>query len=521
MKTKLILLMLGIILAFVQVWAVPIDSLQIDPRTTSIPNNWNDLELIDAKALVNGINPADNLDVIAVTSYTSSSDSWSSIPSTKTFNTSVGKPVPYTFTLSYCYLTNNLDLTPHDPPKAKLIDETGMFSIDETCTYVTNHPVKITDTDGFSHEYTCVHYNRKVTVTYTPTETGTHSAKLKIQHSLCFDGAISTSYKTIKLVGTAINPSISVSASSMTFSNKTVGKTYTAPFRLTGSNLTGDLTLKVTGATGVFSINKTRISKSEAESGACSVVVTYKPTSAGTHTATITISGGGLKTNKTISLTGSAKVRKITSSATSLAFGNKKLNTSTKKTFTVKGTNLSAPLTLTLTGASQSMFKINKTSIPASQAAGGVTVTVTYTPTSVGIHTAKITISSGDVDSKTVNLTGKGVKNSGGITPYSFDEVTKTDDTYLSKDDDGNDDVMMVPSSTTTIVNELAMNSRIYAEGLNIIIDTPIEQKAIISDIAGHAWSVDLQNGRNEIPVNASGIYIVRIREKTTKLMLK
>ena len=65
------------------------------------------------------------------------------------------------------------------------------------------------------------------------------------------------------------------------------------------------------------------------------------------------------------------------------------------------------------------------------------------------------------------------------------------------------------------------MNSKIYAEGLNIIIETPIEQKALLSDIAGHVRDVDLQAGRNEIPVNASGVYIVRIREKTAKLMLK
>ena len=76
-------------------------------------------------------------------------------------------------------------------------------------------------------------------------------------------------------------------------------------------------------------------------------------------------------------------------------------------------------------------------------------------------------------------------------------------------------------SASTTDVNELAMNSKIYAEGLNIIIESPAEQRAIISDIAGHVREADLQVGRNEIPVNASGIYIVRIREKTTKLMLK
>ena len=82
---------------------------------------------------------------------------------------------------------------------------------------------------------------------------------------------------------------------------------------------------------------------------------------------------------------------------------------------------------------------------------------------------------------------------------------------------------MNTPSGAngTTDVNELAMDSKVYANGLNIIIESPIEQSAIISDISGHAQRVNLQAGRNEIPVNASGIYIVGIREKTTKLLLK
>ena len=73
----------------------------------------------------------------------------------------------------------------------------------------------------------------------------------------------------------------------------------------------------------------------------------------------------------------------------------------------------------------------------------------------------------------------------------------------------------------TTDVNELALNSRIYAEGLNVIIESPVEQSAVISDISGRAMTINLKVGRNEIPVNASGVFIVRIREKTAKLMLK
>ena len=319
-------------------------------------------------------------------------------------------------------------------------------------------------------------------------------------------------------------------SSSHTFSSKTVGNSYTWSFTVKGTNLTGGLTLKLTGATGVFSISRTSITKSAATSGA-TVTVTYKPTAAGTKTATITISGGGLTADKTISLSGTAVVRKITTSATSLAFGNKNINTATMKKFKVTGTNLNAPITLTLSGSNKGMFKINKTTISANEATSGVYVTVTYKPTSKGIHTAKITLSSGDVTSKTVNLTGKGISNGTGISPYSrVDDETMTTDlivvdnlleTTTTGREGGNGDVMYAPNTSTTDVNELAMDVKIFAEGQSIIIESPVEQSAVISDISGRARSVNLQAGRNEIPVNASGIYIVRIREKITKLMLK
>jgi hypothetical protein len=75
--------------------------------------------------------------------------------------------------------------------------------------------------------------------------------------------------------------------------------------------------------------------------------------------------------------------------------------------------------------------------------------------------------------------------------------------------------------NSITAVDELTANINIFTEGQEIIIDTPEEQNATISDLAGRARNVKLQAGRNVIPVNESGIYIVRIREKTTKLMLR
>ena len=166
--------------------------------------------------------------------------------------------------------------------------------------------------------------------------------------------------------------------------------------------------------------------------------------------------------------------------------------------------------------SSNSKFTVSPSTISVSDAAAGKTVTVTYHDTD-GSNNASgtITISGGGASSKTVSVT------------YAKGQDVQINPVYPdSGSEEGNNEFMnggLLETSlnSTTDVNELAMNSKIYAEGLNIIIESPIEQSAVISDISGRARSVNLQAGRNEIPVNASGIYIVRISEKTTKLMLK
>ena len=70
-------------------------------------------------------------------------------------------------------------------------------------------------------------------------------------------------------------------------------------------------------------------------------------------------------------------------------------------------------------------------------------------------------------------------------------------------------------------IGELARDVKIYAEGQDIVIETPVEQSAIVSDIAGHARRVNLQAGRNVIPAGGNGVHIVRVGEKSAKLMLR
>ena len=77
-------------------------------------------------------------------------------------------------------------------------------------------------------------------------------------------------------------------------------------------------------------------------------------------------------------------------------------------------------------------------------------------------------------------------------------------------------DVWGTPSS----MDEMSIEAKVYAEGQVVVIESPVEQNAVISDMMGRALTVGLQPGRNEVPVNGGGVYIVRVGNKTVKLLL-
>ncbi len=73
-------------------------------------------------------------------------------------------------------------------------------------------------------------------------------------------------------------------------------------------------------------------------------------------------------------------------------------------TFTVTGANLTSNVALSLSG--DNAFSLSTTSISASQAANGVTVTVTYNPSTAGTNEATVTLTSTDAETVTVKLNG-------------------------------------------------------------------------------------------------------------------
>lgn len=74
-------------------------------------------------------------------------------------------------------------------------------------------------------------------------------------------------------------------------------------------------------------------------------------------------------------------------------------------TFTVRGTELTTPIELTLDDPS-GYFSLSATSVPVRDQENGKLITVTYAPEAVGQHTATVTLTNADAETKVVTLNG-------------------------------------------------------------------------------------------------------------------
>ena len=113
--------------------------------------------------------------------------------------------------------------------------------------------------------------------------------------------------KTVTLGGTLQpTPEVIVDPESLTMTAN-AGETATATFDVLAADLTGNVTLTLNDENGVYSINPSTLSIADAEEGA-TVTVTYAPTAAGSHDATITVASEGAKA-ATVTLKGTATMQ--------------------------------------------------------------------------------------------------------------------------------------------------------------------------------------------------------------------
>ncbi|HRS68145.1 MAG TPA: endonuclease [Paludibacteraceae bacterium] len=220
-------------------------------------------------------------------------------------------------------------------------------------------------------------------------------------------------------------------------------ETVTAQLTVKGVLLTKSLSLAVSGTNAsLFTVLPTTVTSTNALAGT-TVTVSYKPTALGNHTATLTISSTELAQSTTVTLTGSCSASLVSPTTSGLVFSSDNVMVKNDQTVLVKGTNLSSTVGLSITGTNAALFKVSSASVIATDANAGKNVTVSYTPTTVGTHTATLVVTSSDFTTVNVPLTGtctfqaldatNVTKNSfnanwtnAGVTNYVLDVSTQT-----------------------------------------------------------------------------------------------
>ena len=288
-------------------------------------------------------------------------------PASLSFSTSVGTSVTKTFVVTGTNLQSGSMVT-------LTCSGTG-FSIDKTNITRTAAQNGVT-----------------VTVTFNPTVSGSYSGTVTLKTTGAEDAIVT-------LNGTAVGtPKIVVNPTSLSF-NVNVGETMTKTFTVTGTDLTNNIMLAVTG--NGFSIDKNNITINEAANGA-TVTVTYAPTAGGSSTGSVALSSNGAQ-QVNVALNGIATTTPtITANPTTLDFVTT-VGTPVTKAFVLNSAYLEGNVTLAVQGEG---FTIDKTEIIPG-AANNAYVNVTFTPTVFGIYTGTVTITSPNAQPVTVTLNGQ------------------------------------------------------------------------------------------------------------------
>ncbi len=213
-------------------------------------------------------------------------------------------------------------------------------------------------------------------------------------------------------------PTITVDPATVEAFSTEVGTPVTATVNVTGENLTGDITATVSGDDAFTAALENGV-----------LTITYNPTAAGNHTATVTLSSEGAK-NVTIDLTGTATAPAVDYAVTmsdntgAHNYGNVLVNSSNVWTLTITN-NGTQTVTPTLTGL-EAPFSTTYTAAPLA-AGESATISINYAPTELGEHSNTIAISfpeAGDaIATYTCELTGKAVDES--YDPSDENEVVK------------------------------------------------------------------------------------------------
>ena len=313
-------------------------------------------------------------------------------PQTPTGALSASQVVHVTLTNAVSAVNEAFDVLPAADPD---------FKVDNQCPKVL---VPLAASTGFATACQMV-------VTFAPQAPGFHAGVLAYRSSLQGDSVL--------LAGTGTVPALSLQPTSLQFPSTAAGLTATAQVvtvQNPGGSAVSISSIRLIGAQADdFAIAKT-CGSSLAAGASCTLSVTFKPVSAGTKRAGISITDSvdGAPLSIALSGTGTAgnSTPSLRLSASALTFASQVAGTSSAAqtvTLTNSGT---ASLTLTsisLTGGQADDYVLATTCGASLAPTASCTLSVTFNPVSAGTKLASVTLVDNAGDSpQLIALTGKG-----------------------------------------------------------------------------------------------------------------
>jgi FG-GAP-like repeat/Abnormal spindle-like microcephaly-assoc'd, ASPM-SPD-2-Hydin len=257
-------------------------------------------------------------------------------------------------------------------------------------------------------------------VTFTPTVTGAQTGVITI-----VDNAAAGS-QVVSLTGTGSGtPAVSLSPTSLTFSNQTVD-TSSATQSITLTNTgAGPLTIISVASTGDYSQTNT-CGGSVASKATCKISVAFTPTTTGARHGTLVVTDNATTSPQSVTVTGTGIAANVAFSPTGLSFANQAVNTSSATKTIVLTNNTGAKLTISQIAASSNYSQTNTC---GTGIAAGATcnILVAFKPTSTGIIRGTITITdSATTSPQSVPLTGTGIAAAIGFLPATLTFADQT-----------------------------------------------------------------------------------------------
>ena len=257
-----------------------------------------------------------------------------------------------------------------------------------------------------------------ISVIFTPSAAGPESATLNV--------ATSAGTKTSSLSGNAQPPMASLAPTPITFASQAIGTASAAQAATLTNTGVGPLSVSSIAISGTNATEFTQtntcgaLPATLAAGVSCSISVTFAPTTVGTKTATLTVVDGA--GTQTVTLNGTALAQTATLTPATLTFAAQlPTTTSTAQVATLTNTGATPmPMSsITIGGVNATEFAQTNTCGTSLAPAASCTVSVTFTPATVGAKTATLSVADG-AGTQTVSLNGTGATYAVALTPASL-----------------------------------------------------------------------------------------------------